>query len=163
MKNTGSAQIKGLLIEDNPGDVRLIQEMLKNQQKSANETIDIDLDIVGTLLDGLNKLNDKLYDVILLDLTLPDSQGLDTFEAVQEKANQIPVIVLSGLDDKTVAIQAVHDGAQDYLVKGHVDEDLLIRAIGYAIERKRVEENKVKKESQKQNIKSSKHCNLNLK
>ncbi len=148
MKNTGSPQIKGLLIEDNPRDSRLIQEMLKNPQKSANETINIDLDIAGTLLDGLNKLNDKLYDVILLDLTLPDSQGLNTFEAVQEKANQIPVIVLSGLDDKTVAIQAVHDGAQDYLVKGHVDEDLLIRAIGYAIERKRVEEEKNKFQAQ---------------
>ena len=148
MKNSGSPLITGLLIEDNPGDARLIQEMLKNPNRSANKTIDIQLDIVETLWDGLKKLDNKHYDVILLDLTLPDSQGLDTFETIQVKANQIPVIVLSGLDDKTVAIQAVHDGAQDYLVKGHVDEDLLMRAIGYAIERKQVEEEKNKIQTQ---------------
>ena len=148
MKNNGNPQINGLLIEDNPGDTRLIQEMLRNPNRNTNETIDIQLDTVETLAEGLKKLNDRLYDVILLDLTLPDSQGLDTFEKIQEKANQIPVIVLSGLNDKTVAIQAVRDGAQDYLVKGHVDEDLLIRAIGYAIERKRVEEEKNKIQSQ---------------
>jgi two-component system cell cycle sensor histidine kinase/response regulator CckA len=148
MKNSGSPHITGLLIEDNPRDARLIQEMLKNPNKSANKTIDIQLDIAGNLLDGLKKLDNNHYDVILLDLTLPDSQGLDTFETIHVNANQIPVIVLSGLDDKTVAIQAVHDGAQDYLVKGHVDEDLLIRAIGYAIERKRVEEEKNKIQTQ---------------
>ncbi len=137
-----------MLIEDNPGDARLIHEMLKNPKINANETVDIQLDILTTLSDGIKKLDNLPYDVILLDLTLPDSQGLNTFEAIQKKANKIPVIVLSGLDDKTVAIQAVHDGAQDYLVKGHVDEDLLMRAIGYAIERKQVEEEKNKIQTQ---------------
>jgi signal transduction histidine kinase len=147
MKNE-NPKIYGLLIEDNPGDVRLIQEMLNGPNRNTEQTLNIDLDVTESLANGLEKLNVKTYNIILLDLTLPDSRGLETFKKIQGQAKNIPIIVLSGLDDKTIAIRAVHDGAQDYLVKGHVDDDLLVRAIGYAIERKSVEEEKEKIQAQ---------------
>ena len=78
--------------------------------------------------------------VVLSDLSLPDSHGLDTFVQLHARAPQVPIIVLSGLNDTTVAVQAVHQGAQDYLIKGQVDGQLLVRAMRYAIERKRMSE-----------------------
>jgi signal transduction histidine kinase len=78
--------------------------------------------------------------VVLLDLSLPDSRGLQTFKKQQAKAPQVPIIVLTGLNDEALAVEAVREGAQDYLVKGHVDSNLLSRSIYYAIERKQVEE-----------------------
>lgn len=144
MGNINKSTLFGLLIEDNPGDARLILEMLADLKRNTEEMIHIQLDVESTLSAGIEKIKSKSYDIILLDLSLPDSKGLDTFETIQTHVNKTPVIVLSGLDDKRVAIQAVRDGAQDYLVKSHVDGDLLLRAIGYAIERKRVEEEKEK-------------------
>lgn len=75
--------------------------------------------------------------MVFLDLSLPDSRGLDTFSRVYAQAPQVPIIVLTGLDDEQVAVQAVRKGAQDYLVKGYVDSNLLVRAMHYAVERKR--------------------------
>jgi two-component system cell cycle sensor histidine kinase/response regulator CckA len=127
--------MKVLLVEDNPGDARLLQEMLATRGATS-----FDLNWTDRLSKGLEQLAEKDIDVILLDLSLPDSQGLDTFAQVHTQAPQVPVIVLSGLDDEEVSIKAVREGAQDYLIKGQVDGNLLTRAIRYAIERKQAEE-----------------------
>jgi signal transduction histidine kinase len=89
---------------------------------------------------GLEQLETEAIDVVLLDLSLPDSQGLDTFTRIHTQNPQMPIIVLSGLSDEKVSIKAVREGAQDYLIKGQVDGNLLTRAIRYAIERKQAEE-----------------------
>ncbi len=122
-----------LLVEDNPGDARLIWEMLAEAKGTR-----FDLQYASRLSAGLERLAAGGIDVVLLDLSLPDSQGLDTFARVQAQAPQVPVIVLTGLDDETLAIKAVREGAQDYLVKGQVDSHLLARAIRYALERARL-------------------------
>ena len=127
--------MKILLVEDNPGDVRLLQEFLwdvtsvKLQLKQAQE-----------LEEALNFLEKESFDVILLDLLLPDSEGLETFLKIHHQAPAIPIIVLTGFDDDTLATRAMQEGAQDYLVKGQVNGDLLVRSMRYAIERQRTEE-----------------------
>ncbi|MBC8264007.1 MAG: PAS domain S-box protein [Anaerolineales bacterium] len=128
--------IRALLIEDNPGDARLIREMLKEAGAAQFE-----LACADRLSTGLERLAERDIDVVLLDLGLPDSQGLDTLGRVLAEPPGAPVIVvLTGLDDEALAIQAVRVGAQDYLVKGQVDGNLLGRAMRYAIERQRAEE-----------------------
>src|SRR5205085_6525134 len=89
---------------------------------------------------ALQRLAQGGIGVVLADLSLPDSHGIETFERLHSQAPQVPIIVLSGLNDTRLAVQAVHDGAQDYLIKGQVDGQLLVRAIRYAIERKRMSE-----------------------
>jgi anti-anti-sigma factor len=127
--------IKVLLVEDNPGDARLLREML-----AEVGGISFELEYADQLSSGLERLAVEGIDLILLDLSLPDSQGLDTFARANAQAPQVPIIVLSGLDDEVLAVKAVREGAQDYLVKGLVDSNLLARAIRYAIERKKAEE-----------------------
>ena len=127
--------IKVLLVEDNAGDVRLIEEMLAEVRGAP-----FDLECTDQLSTGLERLAAGGTDAILLDLSLPDSRGLDTFAKVHARAPQVPIIVLTGLDDEALAVEAVREGAQDYLVKGQVDSHLLARAMRYAIERKRAEE-----------------------
>jgi signal transduction histidine kinase/DNA-binding response OmpR family regulator len=124
-----------LLIEDNPGDARLLREMLNEVPGTP-----FDLEWEGDLSTGLERLATGDIDAVLVDLSLPDSKGLDTFVRVQTQSPHTPITVLTGLDDAKVAIQAVRQGAQDYLVKGRIDSNLLGRAITYAIERKRAEE-----------------------
>lgn len=124
-----------LLVEDNPGDVRLIRELLAETGKAR-----LNIAVVGTLNEVLEHLEANAVDVLLLDLGLPDSQGLDTFRQLREKAPHVPTVVLTGTDDQDLAVTAVREGAQDYLVKGQVTGDLLVRAARYAIERKRAEE-----------------------
>ncbi|MBN1829738.1 MAG: response regulator [Deltaproteobacteria bacterium] len=124
-----------LLIEDNSGDARLLVEMLKDSGSDWWR-----LESASTLAEGMRMLGKKLPDVILLDLALPDSMDLSTFDNIHETAPETPIIVLSGLYDEEVAISAVRQGAQDYLIKGRVESDLLVRAIRYAIERKQIEE-----------------------
>src|SRR5206468_6538504 len=89
---------------------------------------------------GLRRLAEEGNGIglILSDLSLPDSEGLETFSRLHARAPKVPIILLSGLNDTTVAVQAVHEGAQDYLIKGQVDGQLLVRAMRYAIERKRM-------------------------
>jgi signal transduction histidine kinase len=128
-----SSPVQILLIEDNPGDARLIKEFLGEVTSSTFE-----LDFVDNLSEGLRHLDGK--DAILLDLALPDSSGLDTFEKIHSHAPAIPIIVLTGTDDDALAFKAVREGAQDYLVKGQVSSQLLGRTIQYAIERKRINE-----------------------
>jgi PAS domain S-box-containing protein len=126
--------IKVLLVEDNPGDVFLLQEFLKEVT-----TVVIDLVPVEKLSEGLNYLAKEFFDVILLDLSLPDSQGLETFIIAHHQAKATPIIVLTGINDETLAIRAMQEGAQDYLVKGQVSGDLLVRSMRYAIERQRAD------------------------
>jgi signal transduction histidine kinase len=131
----GKDALKILLIEDNPGDARLIREMLNESQRAP-----FVLEWCDRLNNGLQKLLEAGVDVVLLDLGLNDSQGLDTYERVHTQVPGIPIVVLSGLHDETIAVKAVRDGAQDYLVKGQIDGNLLSRSIRYAIERKNAEE-----------------------
>jgi len=127
--------VKALLVEDNPGDARLIQIMLSEASGDLFE-----IQTVDRLGAGLREVARVGIGIVLLDLSLPDSRGLATFAQLHAKAPQIPIIVLSGLNDTTVAVQAVHEGAQDFLIKGQVDGQLLTRAMRYAIERKRMTE-----------------------
>ena len=129
------SRVKVLLIEDNPGDARLIQIMLED---AADDLFQIEQ--VERLSAAFERLAAGGIGVVLSDLSLPDSHGLDTFVQLHARAPQVPIIVLSGLNDTTVAVQAVHQGAQDYLIKGQVDGQLLVRAMRYAIERKRMSE-----------------------
>jgi signal transduction histidine kinase len=129
-----------LLIEDNPGDARLLSEILTDATHEASTDINFQLDHVDSLQKCLDRLKDNEYDIVLLDLSLPDSQGLSTFEKIQENASSQPVIVLSGLNDSEIAVEAVKKGAQDYLVKGEVSGHHLLRAMSYAMERKQIEE-----------------------
>lgn len=141
-------QFKILLIEDNSADARLIEEMLLEAQRDNPRLDEYKLNHVEDLESGLKSLKTDEYQVLLLDLSLPDSQGLETFRTVQEKYPNLPLIVLSGLDDRTIALQAVGEGAQDYLVKGQVDGNLISRSMHYAVERKRVEEEKTRIQEQ---------------
>ena len=122
--------VRILLIEDNPDDVFFLRMVL---HKADGTTFNIEP--VDDLASGIERIKQNNVDVVLLDLTLPDSVGLDTFKAVKAHAREIPIIVLSGVDDETIAVNAVHAGAEDYLVKGRVDSQLITRAIIYAIER----------------------------
>ena len=123
--------IKILLVEDNPDSIELMQEELLE----GNGIKKFKLEFAERLSAALERLNEGGIDVILLDITLPDSQGIDTFIKVQAHVPDIPVILLSNLDDESFAVKAVQEGAQDYLVKGRVDKDLLVRTIRYSIER----------------------------
>jgi len=122
-----------LLIEDDDADALLIQKLLNLSFK-----LPFQLSLAKRLDKGLATLEQNTFDIVIMDLGLPDSQGLDTFLKVQEKAPQLPVIVLTGQDDDEVATHAVQKGAQDYLVKGQVTGSMLARAIRYAIERKKL-------------------------
>lgn len=118
-----------LLIEDNPGDAKLIQFRLSETDRKYNiQTIDR-LELACDLL------KKSRFDVILLDLGLPDSQGLDTFNKLYEHEKNIPIVILSGINDEKRSMQSVSLGAQDYLAKSFADTQLLIRTINHAIER----------------------------
>ncbi|CAN5760873.1 SpoIIE family protein phosphatase [soil metagenome] len=124
-----------LLVEDNPADAQLLREVLKEVTSTK-----LKLTHVVSRTDALERHRAERFDVVLLDLGLPESVGLETFIYFHKHAPRVPTIVLSGLSDEEMAVSTVNRGAQDYLVKGRVDSDLLVRAIRYAIERKRVEE-----------------------
>jgi len=136
--------IRVLLIEDSPTASRLIKKMLNEARYSR-----FDLECADRLSEGLKRLDAGGIEVVLLDLFLPDSSGLDTFATTHAHAPNIPIIVLTSADDETLANRAMRDGAQDYLVKGRVDSNLLARAIRYAIERKQVEEELLRRSEEK--------------
>ena len=125
-----NAKISVMLIEDNAGDARLIQEMLKEFEKDHFE-----LTILNTLSQGVACLAENRFEFILLDLSLPDSQGLNTFLSVHSHAPDIPIVVLTGAEDEISAMQIMRAGAQDYLLKGEIDSRLLVRSIRYSMER----------------------------
>jgi signal transduction histidine kinase len=118
-----------LLIEDNPGDADLIRLRL------VEGNSDLDVTCADRLASGLASMSQKKPAVVLLDLNLPDSRGAETFRNMLNKAPGVPVVVLSGQDDEDLAIKAVHQGVQDYLVKGAFDSKQLARAMRYAMER----------------------------
>ena len=135
--------INVLLIEDNPGDIRLIQEMIRD----FDDTL-IKLDIQKTLTSGIESLSKNDFHLVLLDLSLPDSFGLNTIDRILNTADNIPIIVLTGTEDLGLAIEAVKGGAQDYLIKGNINKMLLERSIYYSIERHKIME-KLKKSEEK--------------
>jgi len=124
-----------LLIEDNPGDARLIREMLGDESQLLFR-----LECVERLSHGLEYLSKQSTGLVLLDLSLPDSFGVETFLKVFAHSPKVPIIVLTGNDDQTIALLAVKTGAQDYLIKGKLDRELLLRSMQYSIERKRYQE-----------------------
>ena len=123
---------RALLVEDNESDAVFIRRMLG---VAGGESCSV----VDSVADCLKHVAENRPDVILLDLTLPDSEGLETVSRVLVEAGDVPVIVLTGHEDEELAVDAVHTGAQDFLIKGQVDAELLRRSIRYAIERKRFE------------------------
>jgi phosphoserine phosphatase RsbU/P len=134
-----------LLVEDNPGDARLLQEEL-NEVASAR----FEVRHVTRMAEALAAVGEPGLDVVLLDLSLPDGHGLSNIERVVQAAPALPLVVLTGTDDEQLAMRAVHAGAQDYLVKGQVTGPLLVRALRYAIERKRSEEGLKREEAARQ-------------
>ncbi|WP_019500029.1 response regulator [Pseudanabaena sp. PCC 6802] len=123
-----------LLVEDNPGDARLLEEFL-----SEVASVRFNLTHADCLEKAVAYLNEQSFDVAILDLSLPDSQGLETFIKARTHSPTTPIIVLTGLDDEILAIKAMQEGAQDYLVKGQVNGNMLARSMRYAIERKQAE------------------------
>ena len=123
------ASTRVLLIEDNPGDADLVRLRLVEGKTP------VEVSCAGKLADGLTALANNEPSVVLLDLNLPDSQGAETFRKVLEKAPHVPVVILSGQDDEALAVKALHQGVQDYLIKGNITSTHLERAMRYAIER----------------------------
>ena len=124
-----------LMIEDNPGDIRLVEALLDEYGRGV-----FNLTGKDCLKEGLEYVSGNPVDVILLDLNLPDSKGLDTFLQTHAAAPDIPVVIYSGLHDEELAMEAVKAGAQDYLVKGHPEESGIGRTLRYACERRQAEE-----------------------
>lgn len=124
-----------LLIEDNPGDVRLLRQHLAEGGARRFELVHAD-----RLSAGLERLAETSFDVVLLDLSLPDSQGPDTVFRIRAASNRMPIVVLTGVEDEALGLQLIQSGVQDYLVKGQVSSPLLTRSLRYAVERVRMEE-----------------------
>lgn len=129
---TPRPRLRVLLIEDNPTDALLLQESFADWRDA-----EFIVEQVDRLADGLKRLaaNDDAFDAILLDLALPDSQGIQTFIRLRQQAPALPVVVLTALDDEEAGIRAVQEGAQDYLIKREIQPALLGRAVRYAVER----------------------------
>ena len=134
------AQKRVLIVEDNAMDSSLIAKMLRH----ADSAFAVEH---AHLVSEAEKLFQRRnFDVVISDLTLPDSQGLSTFTRLNAAANDVPIIVISGTDDEDLALKAVREGAQDYLVKGRFDAHSLRRALNYAIERRRLEHERFESE-----------------
>jgi PAS domain S-box-containing protein len=130
-----TAQISILIIEDNEGDLRLITEMLKE-----SASVPFDFSKAELIKDAEKLLSMKRFDIAILDLNLPDSYGFEGLEKITSLRPGLPVIVLTGIEDEAVGLEAVHKHASDFLVKGQINSALLVKSIRYAIERKRFEE-----------------------
>ena len=132
MKNKTPLQV--LLVEDNSGDARLLREMFSNESTGSFE-----LTHVLRLSEALALLEKGGTDIVLLDMGLPDGHGLDTVRRAHAIAPEVPLIVLTGLDDEALAAQAMKEGAQDYLIKGEIENRALPRALRHSIERQRMQ------------------------
>ena len=130
-----SFEFQVLVLEDNPGDLRLLREMVAEAGEMRFR-----LNAVTRLMEALEVLDGAPYDLILADLNVPDSSGLDTFQSLQQRAPDTPVILVTGNTDESTALAAVAKGAQDYLMKDGLDARALLRAMMYAVERNRVEQ-----------------------
>ena len=131
MNNTSLVKI--LLIEDNPGDARLVEILLEE-----SDFLECSVTNKQSLTEGIEALNNEDFDIVLLDLTLPDSRGFETLQRLIQAHPDVNVIVMTGLSDKVLGLNAVKVGAQDFLMKGGFDSDLLAKTLRYAIERKGV-------------------------
>ncbi|MDH3255578.1 MAG: response regulator, partial [Acidobacteriota bacterium] len=120
--------IKILLIEDNAADANLVERYLEDEPDGSI----FELEWIDRVGQGRDRLAHGEHDLVLLDLSLPDSSGYGTFESVLSAAGTTPIVVMTGEDNDQQALQAVRDGAQDYLVKDRVDADILVRSIRYA-------------------------------
>lgn len=129
----GTQGLSLLLVEDNPGDAELLQAMLCETEGQVPDICHCDC-----LAGAFDALSSTRFDAVLLDLSLPDSQGVDTLRKLQDGGIDIPVIVLTGLDSDESALEAVHEGAQDYIGKNHMTGPLLLRSIMHSIERQRL-------------------------
>ena len=125
-------RIRVLHVEDSAGDARLMHEYLRDDPQAS-----IDWLLARRVDEALERLATEPVDAVLLDLSLPDADGLETVRRICEAAPQVPIVVLTGRDDENLAVQAVQVGAQDYLIKGQLDGQRCLRAIRYAIERHR--------------------------
>jgi PAS domain S-box-containing protein len=135
MIRANDTTIRVLVVEDNSGGGRHIPELLRDAGPGR-----FSFEIVDRVERALEHLRAAPFDVVLLDLDLPDSKGLETFERLHRAPPNLPIVVISGMDDERTALDAVRAGAQDYLVKGHIDGHVLARVLRYAIERKRTEQ-----------------------
>ena len=122
---------KILLIEDSPSDAQLLRLLLRAEPQFSVVT-------ATRVSRGIASLSESSFDLVLLDLSLPDGEGIDTLRRVRCAARNVPIVVLTGLDDEAIAISALREGAQDYLLKGETDRSLLLRVIRYACERNRL-------------------------
>ena len=125
-----TVRLKILLVEDNPGDADLIKEMLAD-----HALIEGDIEEAGTLSAALSRLRSGGIDIVLLDLGLPDSSGLQGVNGIQGTAPGVPIIVLTGLDDEKMGMSAIKEGAQDYIIKNYLNSRQLTRSVFFAIER----------------------------
>jgi signal transduction histidine kinase len=129
-----TAPLRVLLVEDNPGDADLIVELLSREVFTR-----LSIKSVSRLSEALDAVAAEVFDVVLLDLGLPDSFGMDTLRAMRQQAAKLPIIVLTGNNDEQAGLAAIREGAQDFLVKGEADRNLLSRSIKYAVERRQAE------------------------
>jgi light-regulated signal transduction histidine kinase (bacteriophytochrome) len=130
-----NSKIKVLLIEDNSADARLLKTALLEVDEQPFE-----LEWATSLSQGLERFPQSSPDVVLLDLSLPDSKGFGTFEKAHEKISDTPIVLMTGLDNEELALEAIRHGAQDYLVKGQADSKMIAKVLRYAIERQQIEE-----------------------
>lgn len=140
-------ETKILLIEDDAGDADFLSELMQSYGQAEFRT-----QWERTLQTGLNALGERKFDLVLLDLGLPDCQGLETLQRIRNTAPATPIVVLTGFDDETAAVDAVKIGAQDYIVKTDLNERALIRAIRYALERDRLKKELERSETSFRNI-----------
>jgi two-component system, sensor histidine kinase and response regulator len=133
---TGETEIEGikiLLVEDNYGDVVLVNELL------IMAGIQFKLLQANSLKDAQKLITENKFDIILLDLGLPDSLGLETLKRIHDTGVKCPIVVMTSLDDEKISIEAIREGAQDYIVKNKLSPDMILRSINYSIERKKIE------------------------
>ncbi len=122
-----------LLIEDSPADAEFVLELFRDQEEIFR------LDRVERLGEALQALERERYDAVLSDLGLPDCRGLETFSRLHARCDAVPIVILTGMDDEAVAVEALRSGAQDYLIKGSMDASIIQRSLLYAIERRRLQ------------------------
>lgn len=139
MPEPAARLVRVLLIEDNPDDANLLCEELAEADGVEGLPVRYEVDQADRLSTAAERLRHGPYDVVVLDLSLPDSLGLDTYDRARDLAPDLPIVVLSGADDQALAVQAVRQGAQDYLWKGRVTADVLARVLCYAVERSHAE------------------------
>jgi signal transduction histidine kinase len=144
-----AAPVRVLLVEDNRAEARLFVDMLAQAPALHCEVTHVD-----RLAPALARLDARPFDIILLDLSLPDSRGLETFQTIRLRAPETPIIVLTGFDDDATALAAVKGGAQDYLAKDHADRYTFVRAVRYALERKQAEQAELERRTLQKTVRS---------